>query len=43
MQLNFFTRPNERLGGSTPIDALREGKVDDVVSLASGYGEQGAI
>jgi hypothetical protein len=43
MQLSFFTRPNERLGGSTPIEALREGKVDDVVNLASGYGEQGAI
>jgi len=43
MQLNFFTSPNERLGGSTPIEALREGKVGDVVSVASGYGEQGAI
>jgi hypothetical protein len=43
MQLNFFTRPNERLGSSTPIETLREGKVDDVLSVASGYGEQGAI
>jgi hypothetical protein len=43
MQLNFFTRPNERLGGNTPIEALREGKVDDVMSVASGHGEQGAI
>jgi hypothetical protein len=43
MQLNFFTRPNERLGGNTPIEALQEGKVDDVASVASGYGEQGAI
>jgi hypothetical protein len=43
MQLNFFTSPNERLGGSSPIEALREGKVGDVVSVASGYGEQGAI
>lgn len=43
MQLNFFTRPNERLGGSTPIEALRDRKVDDVVRVASSYGEQGAI
>ena len=43
MQVNFFTRPNERLGGSTPIEALRDGKVGDVVRVASGYGEQGAI
>lgn len=42
MQLNFFTSQNERLGG-TPIDALREGRVDDVVRVASGYGEQGAL
>lgn len=43
MQLNFFTRPDERLGGSTPIEALGEGKVGEVVSAANGYGEQGAI
>jgi len=42
MQLNFFTQGNERLGGSTPIEALRAGKIDDVVVAASGYGEQGA-
>jgi hypothetical protein len=43
MQLNFFTNPNERLGKSTPIEALRDGKVDDVVRVASAYGEQGAL
>ncbi|MGA3334478.1 MAG: hypothetical protein ABSC62_09990 [Terracidiphilus sp.] len=43
MQLNFFTIPSERLGNRTPIDALREGSADDVVSAACGYGEQGAI
>jgi hypothetical protein len=43
MQLDFFTRPNERLGESTPIEALRAGKVDEVASVASGYGEQGAL
>ncbi|HJX84625.1 MAG TPA: hypothetical protein VJ723_09800, partial [Candidatus Angelobacter sp.] len=43
MQLNFFTSPNERLDRSTPIEALRDRKVDDVVRVASGYGEQGAL
>ncbi len=43
MQLHFFTEPNERLDGSTPIESLRVGKVDEVASLASGYGEQGAL
>jgi hypothetical protein len=43
MQLNFFTSPTERLGGKTPVEALREGKVNDVVSIASTYGEQGAL
>ena len=42
MQLNFFTSPNERLGGSTPIEALRKGRAGEVARLASGYGEQGA-
>lgn len=42
MQLNFFTSANERLGGSTPIEALRSGKIDDVVKVAGMYGEQGA-
>jgi hypothetical protein len=43
MQLNFFTNPNERLGKSTPIEALRDGKAEDVVRVASAYGEQGAL
>jgi hypothetical protein len=43
MQLRFFTSPHERLGNETPIEALRSGKVNDVVRAASGYGEQGAI
>ena len=43
MQLRFFTAPQERLGNKTPIEALRSGRVDDVVKAASGYGEQGAI
>lgn len=42
MQLNFFTSPAERLGGKTPIEALREGRLNDVARVASTYGEQGA-
>lgn len=43
MQLGFFTNPHERLAGKTPLDVLRKRRVDDVVAVASGYGEQGAI
>jgi hypothetical protein len=43
MQLNFFTTPNERLVNKNPMDALRLGKVDEVVRIASTYGEQGAM
>jgi hypothetical protein len=43
MQLKFFTSPHERLGNKTPIEALRTGKVNDVVRAATGYGEQGAL
>jgi len=43
MQLNFFTTAHERLGGKTPIQALHKGLVEGVSSLASGYGEQGAL
>ena len=43
MQLRFFTSPHERLGNKTPIEALRSGRVNDVVRAASGYGEQGAL
>jgi hypothetical protein len=42
MQVRFFTSPHERLGSKTPIEALRSGRVSDVVRAASGYGEQGA-
>jgi hypothetical protein len=43
MQLNFFTCPDERLGGKTPIEALRQGKAAQVAKIASTYGEQGAL
>jgi len=43
MQMAFFTTPNERLNGKTPIDALQNGLVEDVARAAGGYGEQGAL
>ena len=42
MQMVFFTTPNERLGGKTPLEKLRKDLVSDVMVAASGYGEQGA-
>jgi hypothetical protein len=43
MQMVFFTSPNERLGGKTPIESLQKGLVEEVTRAASGYGEQGAL
>jgi hypothetical protein len=43
MQMAFFTSPNERLGGSTPIEGLQKGLIEDVANAASGYGEQGSL
>jgi hypothetical protein len=34
---------NVRLDGKTPIRALHDGLVDEVKSVASGYGEQGTL
>jgi hypothetical protein len=42
MQLAFFASPNDRLGGKTPIRALRSGKLEEVMRAVRGYGEQGA-
>lgn len=42
MQLAFFLNPNDRLGGASPVDALRAGDVARVISAAQAYGEQGA-
>lgn len=39
--LNFLVRPDDRLGGRKPIEVLRNGDVDLVVSAARGMGEQG--
>jgi hypothetical protein len=42
MQLHFFTSPDERLQNKTPIEALRQEGVNEVVRVASTFGEQGA-
>jgi hypothetical protein len=39
--LNFFVRPDDQLGGRKPIDVLRQGDVELVVSAARGMGVQG--
>ena len=39
--LNFFVRPDARLEGRRPIDVLREGHIDLVVSAARSIGMQG--
>jgi hypothetical protein len=43
MQMVFFTSPNERLNGKTPIEALQKGFAKEVRDVAVGYGEQGAL
>jgi len=43
MQMVFFTSPNERLGGKTPIEKLKKGLAEEVARAAGGYGEQGAL
>jgi hypothetical protein len=42
-RLVFFTSENAALDGRKPLDALREGNVEEVVAAAKMYGEQGAI
>jgi len=43
MQMVFFTNPNERLEGKTPLEQLRKELVNEVKAAARGYGEQGAV
>jgi hypothetical protein len=38
----FFLSRNARLGGRRPLDALRRGRVGDVVRAARAYGRHGA-
>jgi hypothetical protein len=42
MQVVFFVSKNERLGGETPVEALKAKKLDSVLDAAATYGEQGA-
>lgn len=42
MRVNFMLTGDMRLGGWRPIDALREGRIDDVILAAQAYGEHGA-
>lgn len=39
--LNFFVTPDDYLNGRTPIELLREGRLEVVVAAAHRYGEQG--
>jgi len=42
MRVNFMLTGDARLAGQRPLDALREGKVEDAVRAARAYGEHGA-
>lgn len=42
MRVNFMLTGDVRLGNKRPIDLLRDGKIDDVVTAASAYGDHGA-
>jgi len=43
MRMVFFTTPNERLDGQTPIEGLHKGLANEVTQAAGGYGEHGAL
>jgi hypothetical protein len=43
MQLVFCSNSNERLDGRSPIEALRQGELEQVLGIAKAYGEQGAV
>jgi hypothetical protein len=42
MQSIFFANGNDRLDGKTPLESLRQGKLESVILAARVYGEQGA-
>ena len=42
MRVNFMLMGDRRLSGWRPIDALREGRVNDVKLAAKAYGQHGA-
>lgn len=42
MRVHFMLTGDYRLGGTRPIDALRAGQIDAVVTAAASYGDHGA-
>jgi hypothetical protein len=42
MQIAFFVSDNPRLGGQSPINMLKAGKLERVLNAARAYGEHGA-
>lgn len=43
MKLSFMLSKSERLGGVSPLSALRQGRLSEVEQIALTYGEQGAV
>ncbi len=43
MQCLFLLNPNSELRGMAPIDALAEGREDEIERLAQAFGEQGSL
>lgn len=42
MQVVFMLNPNDRLDGQRPLDLLRAGRLDEVLTTANALGEHGA-
>lgn len=42
MQVVFMLNPNDRLDGQRPLDLLRAGRLDEILTTASALGEHGA-
>ncbi|HWE51607.1 MAG TPA: hypothetical protein VG273_17575 [Bryobacteraceae bacterium] len=43
MQMAFFLQPDHLLNGDSPLDSLKAGRLEPVLSAARFYGEHGAI
>lgn len=43
MKSLFLLNPNGELGMVSPLQALREGRLDEILRLAGAFGEQGAL
>jgi hypothetical protein len=42
MQVIFMLTPSRRLDGTTPLQAVRKGRVEEVQRAARAFGEHGA-